>query len=148
MLDGAEAIRTFTEKLTFEEFCKDRKTVDAVVRNLEVIGEAARHIPPSIREQYPRVSWFEIVGMRSILIHEYFDVDFEIVWTTVREDLPSLIARLKEIPDVEDPDRVRMGWNDGDRLMRKRSVVKKPRLGRRDLGAGILTDEGRKAALG
>ena len=76
--------------------------MDAVVRNLEVIGEAARHVPDSIRQKFADIPWADIVGMRSILIHEYFGVDFEILWHTVQIDVPSLVPGLKSILDHND----------------------------------------------
>jgi uncharacterized protein with HEPN domain len=63
--------------MSFELFCRDRKTVDAIVRNLQVIGEAARALPEQVRQQYPDIPWNNIVGMRSVLVHEYFGVDFD-----------------------------------------------------------------------
>ena len=102
MLDAADAIGRFAEGVDFETFRQDRKTVDAVIRNLEVIGEAARHVPDSVREQFTEIPWADIVGMRSILIHEYFGVDFEILWHTVQIDIPALVPRLKLILDRND----------------------------------------------
>lgn len=72
----------------------DEKTVDAVIRNLEVIGEASSHLPIEIQEQYPDVPWSMMKGIRNILAHEYFGVDLEIVWKTVQDDLPILKKRL------------------------------------------------------
>lgn len=99
MLDAADAIEQFVKGLDFDSFRRDRKTVDAVVRNLEVIGEAARHIPDSVRETFSDIPWAEIVGMRSILIHEYFGIDFEILWHTVKSDVPGLVPALRSLLD-------------------------------------------------
>jgi len=73
---------------------KRQKTVDAVIRNLEVIGEASSHLPIEIQEQYEDVPWGMMKGIRNILAHEYFGIDLEIVWKTVKEDLPILKKRL------------------------------------------------------
>ena len=101
MLDAADAIEKFVKGSDFDTFRRDRKTVDAVVRNLEVMGEA-RHVPDSIRQKFADIPWVDIVGMRSILIHEYFGVDFEILWHTVQIDVPSLVPGLKSILDHND----------------------------------------------
>ena len=77
MVDAIDAINSFVKDTSFELFCRDRKTVDAVVRNLQVIGEAARALPEQVRQQYPDIPWNNIVGMRSVLVHEYFGVDFD-----------------------------------------------------------------------
>lgn len=88
--DAVEKIEQFTEGLTFRSFAKDEKTIDAVIRNLEVIGEAAKHIPPKLRSAHPKIPWKSISGMRDTVVHEYFGVDLEIIWKTVRHDLPRL----------------------------------------------------------
>ena len=72
----------------------DEKTVDAVIRNLEVIGEASSHLPTEVQEQYEDVPWGMMKGIRNILAHEYFGIDLEIVWKTAKEDLPILKKRL------------------------------------------------------
>jgi uncharacterized protein with HEPN domain len=71
--------------------------VDAVVRNLEVIGEAARQIPSEVRERYPEVPWRRVIGLRNVVVHEYFAVDVEIVWTVVRQSLPELKEALRRM---------------------------------------------------
>jgi len=78
----------------------DDKTKDAVVRNLEIIGEAAKNIPESIKEKFPVVPWQSVIDMRNKLIHEYFGVSFPIVWETVKSDLPLLKEKLKELNTI------------------------------------------------
>ncbi len=78
-------------------FFKDRKTQDAVIRNLEIIGEAIKNIPTSFKTQYPDTPWREIAGMRDILIHEYFGVDIKIVWDVVEKHLPQLKHEIEEL---------------------------------------------------
>jgi uncharacterized protein with HEPN domain len=81
----------------YKEFFNDDKTCNAVIRCIEVIGEAAKNIPLEIRNKYPDISWREIAGMRDKVIHSYFTVDYETVWLTVKEDLPKLKPKIKKI---------------------------------------------------
>ena len=78
-------------------FTADEKTIDAVVRNLEVIGEAVRNIPADIRERYPEIEWHRIAGLRNILIHEYFGISMKIIWDIVTNKLPILEQQIKKI---------------------------------------------------
>ena len=76
--------------MTYEQFAGDAKTVFAVVRALEIIGEATKKLPQSVRDRYPKVPWREMAGIRDKLIHDYFGVNLAVVWKTVIEDLPGL----------------------------------------------------------
>lgn len=97
ILDAARKVIAHTSGLDFETFAGDDWSVDAVLRNFTVIGEAAAHIPDEICEQHPEVPWGDMRDMRNIVVHEYFGVDLTIVWTTIREDLPVLIPQLENI---------------------------------------------------
>ncbi len=102
MLDYAQKARTFVGTLRLDEFQKKEQEILATVRALEVVGEAARHIPKSLRARYPGIPWKKVVGMRNIMIHEYFGVDTEVIWKTVRYDLPGLCAALdRMLADAE-----------------------------------------------
>ena len=95
--EAIDKIESFTEGLASEQLAKDVKTVDAVTRNLQVIGEAAGHIPKRIKEKHPSIDWRGMAGMRNILVHEYFGVRLEIIWKTVRKRLPELRKQIEEI---------------------------------------------------
>lgn len=90
ILDSTKDINSFIANMDFGNFSKDKKTINAVIRSIEVIGEAAKNIPQSVRDKYPSVPWKKMAGMRDKMIHEYFGVDIEILWKTVKEDIPSV----------------------------------------------------------
>ncbi len=94
-------IMKYTNSYSFEKFKSDDKTVDAVIRNLEIIGEASNKIPENIREKYSSVPWDEMYRMRNKAIHEYFGVDHEIVWDIVSNYLPENLNQIKEILETE-----------------------------------------------
>ena len=97
ILASIEKIERYVEGMSREEFRADEKTVDAVVRNFGIIGEAARHIPESIRDRYPHVPWDEMRGMRNVVIHEYAIVSAAVIWQAVKGDLPPLKPALRTI---------------------------------------------------
>ena len=82
--------------MTFDEFVNDGKTVDAVIRNFEIIGEATKHITLAVRKEYPKVPWRDTAGMRDRLIHGYFGIQLDVVWKTVKERLPVVQPLLVE----------------------------------------------------
>ena len=97
ILEAATKIRDYTKGLTLEGLKGDAKTLDAVVRNLEIIGEAAKKVPEEIRRRCPDVEWKRIAGLRDILIHEYFGIDVNIVWDIVRNRLSPLERQIRKI---------------------------------------------------
>ena len=97
ILNAIDETEDFTRRMTFKKFCDDRKTINAVIRSLEVLGEATKNIPAAIRAKYPEIPWRKMAGMRDKLIHEYFGVDEDILWKTVTEDLPPLQAELQNL---------------------------------------------------
>lgn len=82
---------------SFDNFCADKMRVDAVLRNLEIVGEASKRVPSEIKEKYPAVEWRKIAGLRDIVAHEYFGVDLEIVWDVVQNRLPGLRSLVSQI---------------------------------------------------
>jgi uncharacterized protein with HEPN domain len=96
MRDAIHAAREFSRGVSFEEFRDNREKQFAIIHALEIIGEAAKQVPGSVREEYPEIPWRDIAGMRDRLIHGYFSVNLERLWNTVQEDLPHLEAALKK----------------------------------------------------
>jgi len=92
-----EKIKLYTHEMTNEQFAADSKTVDAVIRNLEIIGEAAGFIPLEIQEQHPELAWLEMRGMRNIMAHEYFGVSLPIIWRAIEQDLDPLAEGLSKL---------------------------------------------------
>jgi len=94
ILEAVRRIRSYTAGLSRPSFVNDKKTVDAVIRNLEVIGEAVKGLAPEFRNRHPAVEWQKIAGLRDILIHAYFGVDLEILWDIVDTKLSALEAEV------------------------------------------------------
>lgn len=90
ILEATRKITTYTGSLSKAAFLEDEKTIDAVVRNLEVIGEAVKKLPEDLRARHPALEWKKMAGLRDILIHEYFGLDAEIVWDIVQNKVPAL----------------------------------------------------------
>ncbi|OGO74538.1 MAG: hypothetical protein A3K41_04400 [Chloroflexi bacterium RIFOXYD12_FULL_57_15] len=101
ILECIGKIERHTQGLSYSGFEEDEKTIDAILRNLEIIGEAARHIPREVKSRFPDIPWMEMQTMRNIVIHEYHGVNLKIIWQTVEEDLPLLVPQLQKILEVE-----------------------------------------------
>lgn len=99
ILEAIQNIEQYVEGLSFDEFVRDRKTIDAVVRNFEIIGEATKSVPEDVKTKYSDIPWKQMAGMRDRLIHEYFGIDLEIVWKTIKDDLPQIKPLIKSIAD-------------------------------------------------
>ena len=102
--DVQEAIRRielYTQDIDYEDFLEDIKAQDAVVRNLEIIGEAAKNISDDFKAKYPQIPWKDLAGIRDKLIHHYFGVNLEIVWAIIDEDLPQLRKEIRQIKEQE-----------------------------------------------
>lgn len=97
ILESIALIEKYTDKLSKEDFLKSQSVQDAVIRRLEIIGEATKNINSVFKKDHSEIPWKKIAGMRDVLIHEYFGVDLELTWKTVKEDLPYLKQRLSQI---------------------------------------------------
>ena len=97
ILEGIERIRLYVQGVDLEAFSKDRKTQDAVVRNLEIIGEAAGNLPEAVTKDAPQIEWRKIRALRNILIHEYFGISQPIVWDVVQNKLGPLESACREL---------------------------------------------------
>lgn len=95
--EAVKEIEQFTEGMTLEQFKNDKKTINAVVRSLEVMGEAVKHIPKSVKDKAPSIPWKMMADMRNKVIHEYFGVDYEIVWMTAKTSIPKLKPKIAEL---------------------------------------------------
>ena len=104
MLEAAEKVVRYTEGMTdLAAFSSNEMAIDAVIRNVQIIGEAARHIPEDVQTRYPDVDWIGMRGMRNILVHQYGSVRLDAVWGVVRQDIPAVLPRLRAILDRELP---------------------------------------------
>ncbi|KYC43012.1 hypothetical protein WA1_12985 [Scytonema hofmannii PCC 7110] len=97
ILDAITDIETFTDGIDFETFQANREKLLAVVKLIEILGEAVKQIPDSVRSQYSQIPWKAVAGMRDVLVHEYWGMDVNVVWATVQEGLPPLKAVIVEI---------------------------------------------------
>ncbi len=97
IIESGHKILRYTQNMTFEDFGNDEKTIDAVIRNFEVIGEAANHLTESFKDQHPNIDWFRIRGFRNRIIHDYAGVDLNIVWNIIIHYLPQMMNNLDEI---------------------------------------------------
>ena len=101
ILDSIKKIQSYVEQMEFEDFRRDEKTIDAVIRNFIVIGEAARHIPDDISAKYSNIPWRVMGDMRNFAVHKYWGVEMRTIWKTIREDLPPLLPVLNQVIDSE-----------------------------------------------
>ena len=97
----------YTDGFSYDEFALDEKTIDAVIRNLEIIGEAVKQLPTELREQNPEISWREIAGMRNFIAHAYFALDLEVVWNVVEAEIPVLKNAIRDILNAAKPQNKR-----------------------------------------
>jgi uncharacterized protein with HEPN domain len=101
ILASIERIKEYTRNLDFEQFRSDTKTFDAVVRNFEIIGEAAAHVPEEVVGNHPEIPWQDMRDMKNVFAHEYFGINENIVWNTIQDDLLPLVPQLKSLLEKE-----------------------------------------------
>jgi len=97
ILLSVSKIINYTQSLSFDEFVSDDKTIDAVIRNFEIIGEAANRLSDEIKNQYPSVDWYRLRGFRNRIVHDYMGIDYKIVWNIKENFLPLLTDEIKLI---------------------------------------------------
>jgi len=97
MLDAIGQVEVYLHAVSYDAFCQDRMRQDAVVRQLEIIGEAGRNLALAFQNQHPQIPWQDIIGMRHKIAHDYFDVDIRVVWDTAKHDLPMLKQQLEQM---------------------------------------------------
>lgn len=101
MIIACEKIMKYTEDMSYEDFCKNEMVIDAVVRNIEILGEASKNISEVLKKKHPEIEWREISRTRDKIIHFYFGVALSIVWDIIKMDIPSLIEKLKGVAEKE-----------------------------------------------
>ena len=99
IIESIQKIKIYTSGLSLADFLKDDKTIDAVIRNFEIIGEASNRIPDEIRDKFQLVNWHRIRGFRNRIVHDYMGIDYEIVWEIIEKDLEELKNKIQEIRD-------------------------------------------------
>ena len=97
ILQGIKRIEQYTRGFSLNKLKKDNLVIDGVVRNLEIVGEAAKNMPSSIKEKYPDIEWKKIAGLRNILAHEYFGIDLEVLWDIIKNKLPDFKNKVRGI---------------------------------------------------
>ncbi|MEW5807725.1 MAG: DUF86 domain-containing protein [Acidobacteriota bacterium] len=101
ILESLSLIEEYARNMEFEDFKKDRKTIDAIVRNLEIIGEASKFIPGSVKDKFSYVDWKAIVGLRNRIAHDYFGLSLSIIWEIIKKELPILKEQMKNIAESD-----------------------------------------------
>ena len=97
ILDAIDRTVSYVEGMKYEDFLSDRKTQDAVTRNIEIIGEAARSLPEDFKELHPDIPWDEIIGMRNVIVHQYFGILPDVVWDVIKNELPKLRSQITNL---------------------------------------------------
>lgn len=99
--ENCHYILEYTKRMSFSRFIKDVKTINATIKHIENIGEAARQLPDSIKNRYPDVKWKEMISLRNVLVHHYFGINHKLIWAVIHDDIPSLLQRIVQILETE-----------------------------------------------
>jgi uncharacterized protein with HEPN domain len=102
-VEAVQRLVAYTGELTYEEFLTDRKTQDAVLRNLQVLGEAVKRLSPPVKQSWPHLPWQQMAGMRDQVMHDYFGINYDIVWALGKEELPARLPSLTAIHPAGEP---------------------------------------------
>lgn len=97
ILESIKAIDLYTGKLTKEEFAENGQARDAVICRIQVIGEAVKNLPANLRREYKHILWSKATGMRDVMVHDYFGIDINIVWKTIKNDLPTFQKEIEKV---------------------------------------------------
>ncbi|MBM3289789.1 MAG: DUF86 domain-containing protein [Candidatus Hydrogenedentes bacterium] len=97
IVEACQSILSYSSGLTYEAFLADKKSRDAIIRNIEIIGEAIKRLPETVRQQAPHIEWRKIVGMRDRIVHAYFGLDYPVVWDAVQIHVPALLDAVRSI---------------------------------------------------
>ena len=97
ILDAIDRTLSYVEAMNYEDFLSDRKTQDAVTRNIEIVGEAGRSLPKAFREKHSDVPWDEIIGLRNVIVHQYFGILPDVVWDVIKNELPKLRSQISKL---------------------------------------------------
>lgn len=97
IIHAMNKIENYTKNLTYEDFAEDEMRIDAVIRNLEIIGEATKNIPNSIREKYTDIPWNKMIGLRNIAIHDYFGIDLDTIWEIITKNIPKTKPKITKM---------------------------------------------------
>jgi len=103
IIECIEQIEAYTSNVTEEIFLESKEKQDAVVRRLEIIGEAVKNLAEDFKKEYPYIPWNKAMATRNIIVHEYFGIDYSLIWSTIKQDLPELKKQVKEL--VEELDK-------------------------------------------
>ena len=114
ILEAGEHIAAYISDLYYEDFLESLMVQDAVLRNLQIIGEAVKRLSPELKAEHPDLPWREMAGLRDRIVHDYFGINHEIVWSVISEEIPALIPRIEAIADSEEQEADSSSMNSAE----------------------------------